>query len=103
MWAFVIIGGILSLGALISMTKPEKVSKGHTANTEKVSKEYHGIDVSHHQKQIDWEQVKKDKNIEFVYIKATEGATHLDKQYKYNIKSASFCLIYFAKATFLKS
>ena len=33
-----------------------------------------GIDVSRHQKTIDWEKVAAD-NVQFVYIKATEGAT----------------------------
>ncbi|MDF9828847.1 GH25 family lysozyme [Parabacteroides sp. PF5-6] len=49
---------------------------------------YHGIDVSRHQKQINWEQVAKDQNIQFVYIKATEGQTHTDPKYKRNIREA---------------
>jgi lysozyme len=52
--------------------------------------EIYGIDVSHHQGKIDWEKVKKWKNkkLDFVYIKATEGATYIDKTYKKNIKEA---------------
>ena len=49
---------------------------------------YHGIDVSNHQGDIDWSLVGTDKNIKFVYIKATEGATHIDKKYSHNIKKA---------------
>ena len=49
---------------------------------------YHGIDVSRHQGEIDWKKVAKDKNIQFVYIKATEGATFVDKSYKRNIEGA---------------
>ncbi len=52
------------------------------------SSEYHGIDVSHYQDIIDWKLVATDKNIQFVYIKATEGATYVDKYYKRNIKGA---------------
>ncbi|OYT15775.1 MAG: glycosyl hydrolase family 25, partial [Bacteroidetes bacterium 4572_77] len=50
----------------------------------------YGIDVSHHQGKIDWTKVKKwkNKNISFVYIKATEGATYIDKTYKINFKEA---------------
>ena len=50
----------------------------------------YGIDVSHHQGKIEWEKVKKWKNkkLDFVYIKATEGATYIDKTYKTNIKEA---------------
>lgn len=50
--------------------------------------EYHGIDVSNHQGKIDWKKVATDKNIQFVYMKATEGATFVDKSYKRNIKEA---------------
>lgn len=49
-----------------------------------------GIDVSHHQKEIDWTKVKKwnGKKIEFVYVKATEGATYQDKKYSFNFYQA---------------
>ena len=52
--------------------------------------EIYGIDVSHHQGKIDWKKAKKWKNkkIGFVYIKATEGATYVDKTYKTNFKEA---------------
>lgn len=49
---------------------------------------YQGIDVSRHQKKIDWKEVSKDKKIQFVYIKATEGATYQDPLYAANIKGA---------------
>jgi len=35
-----------------------------------------GIDVSHHQKRIDWETVAE-HNIHFVWIKASEGGDHI--------------------------
>lgn len=50
---------------------------------------YDGIDVSHHQGNIDWETVAKDTSIQFVYIKATEGATYVDSKYQYNISKAN--------------
>ena len=46
-----------------------------------------GIDVSHHQKKIDWKSVAKE-NIHFVYIKATEGATYKDLMFDENMKGA---------------
>jgi lysozyme len=49
---------------------------------------YIGIDVSHHQGKIQWEEVAKEK-IDFVYIKATEGATYIDPCFHYNIKGAT--------------
>lgn len=48
---------------------------------------YHGIDVSHHQHKIDWSQVAKD-DVDFVYIKVTEGATYKDPRYEENMKGA---------------
>ena len=47
-----------------------------------------GIDVSHFQDSIKWNQVAKSKDIKFVYVKATEGASLSDKMYKYNVTKA---------------
>ena len=44
-----------------------------------------GIDVSHHNGKINWEKVT---DVEFVYIKATEGATYVDPMFQQNIKGA---------------
>ena len=48
----------------------------------------HGIDVSHHQAAIDWEDVKgmQDRNIKigFAFIKATEGLSNVDNAYRRN-------------------
>jgi lysozyme len=44
-----------------------------------------GIDVSHHNGNINWGQVP---DVEFVYIKATEGATYVDPMFQQNIKGA---------------
>lgn len=52
------------------------------------SQKYDGIDVSHHQGLINWNEVSKDKNIKFVYIKATEGSTYIDSRFKENIEGA---------------
>ena len=40
-----------------------------------------GIDVSHYQGHINWEEVAQDKTISFVYVKATEGASLVDDCY----------------------
>lgn len=51
--------------------------------------EIHGIDISHHQGTIDWDELK-DKGvidklpIRFIMIKATEGATQIDRKFKDN-------------------
>lgn len=46
-----------------------------------------GIDLSHHQSDIDWEKLEKQKP-HFVFFKATEGASHTDTKYKDNYKNA---------------
>lgn len=54
---------------------------------------YYGIDVSHHQGRIDWQQVakasdSKDCPVRFVFMKATEGGTFLDSSFQENIEGA---------------
>lgn len=54
---------------------------------------YYGIDVSHHQGQIDWPKVAlsaagSDCPVKFVIIKATEGGTFLDPDFETNLKGA---------------
>lgn len=48
-----------------------------------------GIDISHHNGKIDWTKVKrKCPDLEFVYIKCTEGATFVDSKFKTNAEGA---------------
>lgn len=49
--------------------------------------ERYGIDVSHHQRRIDWERVAG-ADVAFAYLKATEGATHVDRQFSRNWEQA---------------
>ena len=49
---------------------------------------YNGIDISSYQGFIDWDKVSSDKDINFVYIKATEGATRVDENFKDNFYQA---------------
>jgi len=45
--------------------------------------EVHGIDVSHYQAQINWDTISQ-QNISFAFVKATEGATHVDTLFSHN-------------------
>ena len=47
-----------------------------------------GIDVSHFQGEIDWQQVKA-SGIHFAYAKATEGLTYIDPNYHQNAAGAA--------------
>lgn len=58
--------------------------------------EIHGIDVSHHQGEIDWEVLRNNGMIDkypvrFVMIKATEGASNVDKRFEENFRQAREC------------
>ena len=55
--------------------------------------EIHGIDISHHQGRIDWDELKDNGSINkcpirFVMIKATEGATQTDENFRDNFYQA---------------
>ncbi|MFC5408650.1 glycoside hydrolase family 25 protein [Larkinella bovis] len=48
----------------------------------------HGIDVSHHNSHINWKRVRQAQadgvTLQFVFVKATEGATLVDRRFKHN-------------------
>lgn len=52
----------------------------------------HGIDISHHQGEIDWDKLAKAENegsgIHFVFMKATEGTDWADSTFQHNFKKA---------------
>jgi lysozyme len=52
-----------------------------------VEGERYGLDVSNHQGAIDWERVAGD-DIDFVYIKATEGGDFVDSRFEDNWRGA---------------
>lgn len=52
-----------------------------------------GVDVSHHQGAIDWRALADD-NIAFAYIKATEGAEHVDTRFAQNWDRAGAAGLY---------
>ncbi|MCE1167986.1 MAG: hypothetical protein LWX70_07810 [Sphingobacteriia bacterium] len=49
------------------------------------SKEVWGIDLSHHQGQVNWEKFSKHHTPHFIYLKATEGVTHIDREFYRNL------------------
>ncbi len=48
----------------------------------------HGIDLSHYQGEVFWENVGANSKMAYVYLKATEGSTHIDETYERNIELA---------------
>ena len=76
----VLLGGVTLLGCLVQC----KIEQFADLNPKR---HIYGIDVSHHQKQIDWPQLK-DGKAQFVYIKSTEGATFQDPRFIENWNGA---------------
>lgn len=85
---------LLSLIGLILMScsSRDSISVEHEAVSNEPEREAstnnYGIDISHHNGKIDWEKVSSTPLL-FVYIKATEGATHVDKRYLENFEGAN--------------
>lgn len=54
--------------------------------------EVHGLDLSHYQGRIDWDALAEHRDdhfpLRFVFIKATEGATHTDPRFADNFEQA---------------
>lgn len=71
-----------------SKAAPPKPAKPKKVPIDAEKAQFDGIDVSKHQGNIDWEELRKNKKIQFVYIKATEGSNLVDPMYKRNISNA---------------
>ncbi len=87
---------VLSISALLILSIAlyrnfHSLRKGlyHNFDDPAFSRKYtvRGVDVSHHNSYINWEQLRKD-NVTFVYLKSTEGSNHEDREYPKNHKSA---------------
>ena len=80
--ALLVLGLILGVGYLL-------VSNGvfGLTNPRKVDFPIHGIDVSHHQGEIDWRAIAQ-SDYSFAIIKATEGGDHRDSKFIENWKAA---------------
>lgn len=47
-----------------------------------------GIDISHHQKSVDWKVLTEKNKPNFIFLKATEGSNHIDSKYHEYYKKA---------------
>lgn len=56
--------------------------------------EVRGVDVSHYQGDIDWEKMA-DENIDFAYIKATEGSSYVDEKFCVNWENVAQTDLYY--------
>ena len=67
--------------------KPAPKPKARTT-TNPDNTQFDGIDVSKHQGTINWEELRKNSKIKYVYIKATEGSDYTDPLYRENLRNA---------------
>ncbi|MCE3296041.1 MAG: hypothetical protein K0R65_1755 [Crocinitomicaceae bacterium] len=86
-------GVVLMLGIALFLYYNQEIKPMNPARFRKIIPEGFptiGIDVSHHQGEMDWEKLFDksgfDSLIHFVYCKSTEGNTHIDTQWKRNRK-----------------
>jgi lysozyme len=96
-WGFVVLGIAITL-IIIALWYWSRVNENQWMFLPKLGiklplkYDIHGIDVSHHNGQIDWQKVRKmtfeDKKLQFVYIKATEGISLVDKYFDKNWQEA---------------
>lgn len=94
--SLVILG--LALGLFKHRNEVKRYFKRHFRTEEHSSEEYfppgftvYGIDVSGHQGKIDWikfHQHRQESGIQFVFIKATQGAAFKDAYFAYNLFNA---------------
>ena len=91
--------GMMALVATEPDQLPAKATPGHrmehaaavflSRSNARINSRYkEGIDVSHYQGRIDWDQVVSGTAISYVYLKATEGASLVDDTYERNLKEA---------------
>ncbi len=78
-----VVVAVLAVGLLFNRINPGRFQRETVVSTK-----YNGIDVSKHNGKINWERVAADPKIQFVYIKATEGASFVDNTYRRNIDEA---------------
>ncbi len=65
---------------------PEPVILDHLSHVRPSA--FYGIDVSRYQHDIDWGEVARDKRVTYVYLKATESSTLVDRTYRRNLSEA---------------
>jgi lysozyme len=69
---------IRSLAFCILLMSPFRVAHSGCISMQEPNEQVYGVDVSHHQKEIDWDVVAINDEIDFAFVKATEGSDYTD-------------------------
>lgn len=91
-WLTVSLVGIVYLFAVYYFFFSPYIQRSNLPDEYYAHSYVHGIDVSHHQGDINWHKLKvayhRGRPITFVFMKATEGKNFVDEKFKDNFKSA---------------
>ena len=84
-----LIGGIIALllAAVVALVYAVYYGYYHVNGSRAAKYPIRGVDVSHYQGEIDW-NVLAAQDIQFVYIKATEGSIYVDERFAKNYREA---------------
>lgn len=84
-----IVLGVIVIGLLAAVILNHMVWNGIILlnNPSRTKYPVRGVDVSHYQGDIDWD-VLSSEDIDFAFIKATEGSTFVDDRFSYNFAEA---------------
>jgi lysozyme len=72
--------GLMALGCQKESEPPSENESIRRPRKRPGPYEVWGLDLSHHQDRVDWDLLGEDPP-HFIYLKATEGRTHLDRKY----------------------
>lgn len=76
---------IIAAIALIALMPMRVAAQQEHIECEDTCKHVHGLDMSHYQGDVFWESVGDNSKMQYVYLKATEGADNIDDRYADNI------------------
>lgn len=74
--------------AIWAFVLPAMMYGQYTIQCEDTCNHVHGLDMSHYQGEVFWEAIGNNSKMAYVYLKATEGGTNIDKRYAQNIALA---------------
>ena len=84
----IIYRNILLIFALCFVSGAVSAQSFENVECEDTCSHIHGIDISHHQREVFWETLGENTKMSYVYVKATEGGNHVDTRYVENVRLA---------------
>lgn len=71
-----------------TLAQPDIFSSAGYRTSYRGSYAQQGIDVSHYQGSIDWKRVSRERDVQYAFIKASEGGNIVDDCYERNVREA---------------